>query len=546
MPSPYTLSTRNEVVLDGFPYKWVPFQNFFDPNVPGYPLYRIHVKEGDERAFGVPMTKSVNRKNGDGTCELSIDILANCDLDNLDTDLKGRFVEGLRERLGLSEALSETDLLDCCFYPDGTEGRRHGKWRKMIELVFPRLQKYYGNLLPCGQFYSRTYGLFRLVSTWNVPGGEKQELIMTSNLLKTAGKQVDCAEGEPINMFLLPTYEEVLTGDLDDFPEFRQVKEAIEDFGDRLLTHEHTVGNTSFSLLDRDTYVPINAEKWNSAMEDVDRDSRETLIQLKEDMNRNYQRPFILFVYLYNALRGLDYSRIRREEYAEIYRDRPRTIYPKVLGMVLQQAFANYDCIPVDTWVETFFKTLLATPPDEIPESGRELGKFERFVWYTSQLRKTNQPMFDEVLHCIKTGVLHSKSMCMREANPLSCYLCALSRERCSTYEEIKTSSVAIVDRSSLSTRSGEDKMLLETPAKRIADPDRELYLEENFFDSEELRSTDYIVLSRGGQAQASYKPVRRDKQKWRRTDDMSPFTTHIPLSEGVMTVSNIVNSEVP
>ncbi|KXA88641.1 hypothetical protein AKJ62_04755 [candidate division MSBL1 archaeon SCGC-AAA259D14] len=126
----------------------------------------------------------------------------------------------------------------------------------------------------------------------------------------------------------------------------------------------------------------------------------------------------------------------------------------------------NFEVIPVDTWVETFFKYLLGTSPNEIPQSGRKLGRFERFVWNASQLRNTNQPLFDDIIHCIKTGVLHSENMHMREPNPLSCHLCALSREGCPVFEKIESGKVAVVDRSTVGTEDEEDRILLKNPCQ--------------------------------------------------------------------------------
>lgn len=541
MPPAFTLSSRSQVVLEEFPYKWVPMLNFFDSDVPGFPLQRIHVNSDGTRLFGVPVSRSVDSINGDGTCTLNIDVITNRDLDLVDPDLRDAFSDELEERLGFSEALSIDAVKNCCQNPDGTRDDRHHTWEKMVDIIFPRLQYYFGDRLRCGQFYSRTYGLFRLVSTWNVPGGEKQEIIMTSNLLKTVGRDIENERGEPINLYLLPTYEEILEDELDDFPKFRKLKEAVEDFGDQYLTRSYPVGDSTVYLLDPDTYVPTNAEKWDNVMETVDKENRELLVQLKEDMNRMYQRPFVLILYLYNAFQGLNFSDFSREEYAQIYRDSPRTMYPKVLGMILQQAFGNYECIPVDTWVETFFVTILDTPANEIPESGSELGKFERFVWETAQLRKTNQPLFDEIVHCIKTGIMHSKSMHMREPNPLSCNLCALSSEGCPTYRGISDRSVTTIERDRLTNTEGHNRIKLSTPAKNIDNPDRELYIDEDHFGSAGLSNIDFIVVTDGGQAVASFSPTRGDHRRWKMTDDMSPFTTHIPLEEGIASVSDIV-----
>jgi hypothetical protein len=380
------------------------------------------------------------------------------------------------------------------------------------------------------------------VSTWNVPGGEKQEIIMTSNLMKTVGERVDSEQGEAINLQIVPTYEEIVNDEIEGFPAFQRLKEAVEDYGDQYLTRRYSTENSTIHLLGDEFDVPMRAHIWEDAMESVDAENRELLVQLKEDMNRMYQRPFVLIVYLYNVFQGLDFSELTRSDYAEIYRSRPRTMYPKVLGMILQQAFGNYETIPVDTWVKTFFETVLETEGDDIPESGSELGKFERFVWEISQLRKTNQPLFDDIVHCIKTGVMYAESMQMRNPNPLSCNLCALSDEGCPTYESTADSQVAVVERSRFVTDDGPNRIEFDTSSRKISDEHGELYLDESELD--DRTSLEFVVISVGGEALASYSPTRRDRNRWKRTDDMSAFTTHISLDEGVHSMRSIVESD--
>lgn len=269
----------------------------------------------------------------------------------------------------------------------------------------------------------------------------------------------------------------------------------------------------------------------------------EILTQLKEDMNRMYQRPYVLMVYLYNIFQGLNFGEFSQSENSKIYQDQPRGVYPKVLGMVLQQAFSQYECIPVDTWVKTFFKILLGVEESNIPESGRNLGKFERFVWNVAQLRKTNQPLFDDIVHCIKTGIMHSSNMKMRKPNPLSCYLCELSQEGCPVYQDIREKKVAIIDRDSCTSESDGNQINLHMPAKKVNDYIPDLYPKENYFEFSDVRNIDFIVLSSDGEAIASYIPARKDKTKWKRTDEMSPFTTYISLEEGILEVGDIVGS---
>ena len=501
MNGDFTLSTQCTIQISDFPLKWAPLINFFDSDVPGFPLSRVHIKKNGNRLFGVPMTWSIVDRNGDGTCTLAIVVVVNRHLDEVGSELRTAFVEQMKERLGFSERLSKSQIKECCQNPDGTTDDRHAKWKTMVDLIFPRLQKYFGPWIRCGQFYSKTYGIFRLVSTWNVPGGKKQEIIMTSNLLKTAGEPVTDDADTPINLHLLPTQDEIRQNELDGFPGFRQVRKAVIEFGDRYLTWKYETGNNNFYLLDPDTPVPLNNDTWTDLVGNLKKENEDVLVQFKEDMNRMYQRAFVLVVYLYNSIKGTRFGQFEVEDYSNIYDDKPRSLYPKVLGMILQQAFGNYNAIPVDTWVDTFFSTLLETPSGEIPTSGSQLGKFERFIWETAQLRKTNQPFFDNILHCIKTGILHSKSMYMRKPNPLACNLCSLSKEGCSTFDGIRESKVAVVDRSNLNQTGGANTIELATPKKKTEQPDKLLHLDINHLEAGALGGIDFIIVKNSGRA---------------------------------------------
>lgn len=541
MPKDFTLTARCSIQIDDFPYKWTPLLSFFNSDVPAFPLHRMHIKRDDERLFGVPVTWRAGEKQPNGSCDLEVDVLSNMPFEEVSDSTQTAFEDELRERLGISEALTREDILNCCQNPDGTVDERHKGWREMVDIIFPRLKHYYGDRIRCGRFYSRTYGLFRLVSTWNVMGGEKQEIIMTSNLLDTVGHRVESDRGETINFHLVPTYNEILNDELGGFPEFRSVKTAVVEFGDKYLKNEYEAADNTVYLLDDGVDVPRNAETWRDKIDEMTPTNRKVLVQLKEDLNRNWQRPFVLIQYLYNVFREVNFNDFTIDDYMAILDRGSRNMYPKVLAMVLQQAFGNYDCIPVDRWVSEFFETLLDTPKSEIPRSGTTMGKFERFVWETAQIRKTNQPLFKDIVHCIKTGVMYSEGKQMRNPNPLSCNLCELSDEGCPSYGEISDREVAVIDRDRFETTNGPNRIEFDTPARKISDGDGELYLENSEFELGQLARINFVIVTNSGQALASYSPTRQDHRRWRRTDDMSAFTTHIQLEEGIHNVGDIV-----
>jgi hypothetical protein len=528
----FSLRHEGEVSIPGFPSKWVPLLDFFDPELPGFPLKSIHFVHDGRRVFGVPISQSVEGRNGE-ECTLKIHVLSNTDLS---AGLNELFRNELMERLGLSEAMTLERLKDCCRFPDGRRTERHRKWEKIVELVFPRLERYYGSKIPCGQFYPELYGIVRFVAAWNTPGGRKQEYIMISNVLQTIGRRIDNhPAGECLNLWLLPTYDEVLAGRCDDFENFLRFRRALMEYGDKHLTEEFRLQNQTMHLLDSGKGVPNNERAWDTLMEPLGREAHQIITQIKEDFNRNYQRPFVFLTYFYNLFKGFDFRKLTLQDYAGIYEDPPRGIYPKVLGCFLQQAFKRYDCIPVDTWVTSFFEELFQTPPEEIPTSGNNLGMFERFIWNSAQLRKTNQPFFNDILFCVKTGILHSDSQNNRKPNPLSCSLCSMRRD-CPTYRDISGKSVFVIDQERLGEHM-ENSINLTKPKMGIDVP------MNHYFSSDEipegvLRNLSFIITTRRGTAREIYVPLNVSRTRWILTDDMSSFSANKSITGGVHSVS--------
>lgn len=71
----FSLVKEDTLTIDGFPFRWVPLPNFFDPELPGFPLYRVHFFLDGRRIFGIPVTCSLRQQSGEN-CELEIHVLS--------------------------------------------------------------------------------------------------------------------------------------------------------------------------------------------------------------------------------------------------------------------------------------------------------------------------------------------------------------------------------------------------------------------------------------------------------------------------------------
>jgi hypothetical protein len=374
---------------------------------------------------------------------------------------------------------------------------------------------------------------------------------MMNNLLTTIGKPVENRVGlEGLNLTLLPTYDEVIAGQFGAFPNFVKLRDAILEYGDAHFTEEYTVGQFQLHILDESKNVPGGQkarQSWDSLISVVSEDTRRLLTQIKEDFNRNYQRPFVLFTFLYNIFKGLDFSRWTLEDYSKVVEDEPRGFSPKVLGCFLQQSFGKYECIPIDIWVRSFFEEVLQTRKEEIIHSGTNLGCFERFIWNTVQLRKTNQPFFNDVLFCIKTGVLHSTDIVNRKANPLSCKLCRFREAGCPVFNDIKQESVLIIKKSRTSDQNTNfahvvtlrrPKMDVEIRREIFFDQDR---LEADRFPPEKLQEAYFIItVSDAGVPDEVYALSDRKKGRWDLVDNMSAFSVGRRYDEGMHVIEEL------
>lgn len=114
----------------------------------------------------------------------------------------------------------------------------------------------------------------------------------------------------------------------------------------------------------------------------------------------------------------------------------------KVIACFLQQGFEKEEIIPVDTWIETFYKYPLGinNKPDFF-DSFDMLGKLERVIWLASQSNKTNMKNFFDILWCQRYGTNGNREY--RGVNPLACSLCNLSAT-CVGLSKIKNEGVLI------------------------------------------------------------------------------------------------------
>jgi hypothetical protein len=266
------------------------------------------------------------------------------------------------------------------------------------------------------------------------------------------GVRIQSSTNIPSNdFFLLPTIQELTdTRDmLSSFPSFSRLVDIAGEF-QRHYCDEIAISGMRLSKFRNPARGKFNTEK---------------LKQIFNSQNFTFQnRPFaeecfnafdkgpgrtVLFLMMLDDIRNrrLDPKALTREQCGSIYDSlKGASTYqsPKVIQIYSQQSFGNTAAMPIDTWIDTFFKWPLVVYDTErtkrnyskIFSLSQNLGKTERLLWVTAQARKVHSSACDDAVWCIKKSKTADEP---RGANPLACNICRDSvRYACPAYQKIK------------------------------------------------------------------------------------------------------------
>jgi len=466
------------------------------------PMFYVHLPPDRhrDRLYGCAISIAPGKPAGEDMREFEIALALN---EEPPQESYQALKDEIENRIGLSQAVTISEMR-----------KKFSEQKEMVELaelLWPRLRAYYGDMLPYGRLYDQVFGILRFACSFNTIGGRQQEYIMLSNLLARLGEKARVNPSIGLRSFrLLPHYSDFGSGKWREFTTFSHNMKAIEEFGKSRLTEKVTVAGHTYNVLGHKFQAPQTNDKWTKLVSGLSSPTQRVLTDIKEDLNRNFMRPLVLLTPLYNLVLGFPFHKVTG---ADFYAAEARAIYPKIHAAFLQQAFGQEDSIPVDMWIGTFYRELLQIEDSRIPTLCKGLGKYERLVWLAAKLRKTNQPEFDDILFCIKTGVMRSEerttgSIVPRTANPVSCALCAW-RPKCPRYRSLGNEEVAVGD---------------EKPTAKLAV-------------SKYVRRG--LVSGNTGPREVYVKA----RNRWKKVDDMSAYAatpTSTPLQPGVFSFDTV------
>ncbi|WP_268544018.1 hypothetical protein [Candidatus Nitrosotenuis cloacae] len=569
------ISYEHCYTIDDVPLQWTQGFETFYPDLANFPICYVHFKTESERIYGFPVGVSFSNARR-GKCSATITFLCNKKQSEPEGDVERKIKEQISDRFGVTNPLTITDLDTC------TDNDIMKQFLKEVWNVASRL---FGDSYPYGKLYDEMYSIVRFVAAWAPKTGRQSEMRALYNFQSMFGEKIT-VEGEWkfLDFFLIPTYREVQSKTLQDFPRFQEMFRALEKIWPRhwkrkgvyrIKCDKHGLAKyPKYTQEDADSAVAAKKTSkihtgctftiesdieicaadrgWGDNIDEFDKEyaksweadgtitanERKILNRLVSAFNRHPGRT-TFFVWSLMSILHKPYQAFDKDYYGRFYKlaENPniRGVAPKVVGCFLQQGFGHEEIIPVDTWVESFHKGPLGIDSKfDFFKEFKHLGKIERMIWKVSQAKKTNADPLMNVLWCIRFG--ETGNHVIRYANPLSCYVCDFHTRGCPGFEKIKNKKILIKEEANvnvedITTRNGTD-------GRKIAD--------QPTVDSFYRETCDFVCLTESGKPRKIFK---ENKGRIQLVDEFSASritnTSTVP-QDRVLTVSDLFDALGP
>lgn len=434
---------ENDIELVEIPIQWIPKIELFYPDLPNFPTGYVHLKSNSQRIYGFPISVSFVLKDRNAIPKITF--LCNKDLSK-NPELKQLVKNELEERIGLSGKISKSDLISFC------KGNR--QYEKFFANLFDYMKISFGDFIPYGRFYEEHYSMVRFVSAWQPKTGRQSEMRMLYNFLSIFGEKIP-VEGKWsfFDFFLIPTYSDIKNETLGDFSKYSLLYTTLQKIKPVYFKNYCTLEGETKKIhymdkswpQDRDSFrnkVILKLEEKNI----LKSNEGHSLGRLVDAFNRHGWRAAFYSWIILNT-KDDDYNDWTKEYFTKFYLSKKGVgISEKVISCFVQQGFRNSEVIPVDTWIESFYKGALGIEEKkDFFNAFDNLGKIERVIWAVSQAKKTNIKTYFNMLWCIRYGDTGNNEL--RGANPIACYECLLA-ENCPHFNKIKPENVMLLDRS--------------------------------------------------------------------------------------------------
>lgn len=414
----FVLNNEIKIKIENIPIQWIPKIELFYPDLPQFPIIYINSFNNNERILAFPVTVSYEIFND--YCNATFLLLSNQSQQSLNIDF---IKHELENRIGISDKISEQDMIDCC--------NGNADYESFILDLWKYIKISYGDYIPYGKYYDEMFSIVRFISAWQPKTGRQSEMRMLYNFLSIFGERAILpSKWKHLEIYILPNIIDVESNDLTEFDSFSILNNTIRKIFEKYFTKIVTIDSIEFYSMKK--AWPRNKNDFIKTVSSplffegyLSENEKYTAERLVDAFNRHPWRA----AYFISSYMNLDknYSNWSKDFFVKFYTNGSKLIgySEKAMACFLQQGFLNTEAIPIDTWIETFYKYPLGIN-DNIDFFNRfsNIGKLERLIWLSSQSNKTNMKTFFDVLWCQRYGTTRNSQL--RGINPIACYSCKL------------------------------------------------------------------------------------------------------------------------
>lgn len=415
----FNLKYECEITIPDLPIQWIPKIELYYPDLPQFPIMYIHFVLNNKRIIACPVSVSYKIKND--KCDAVFFVLIN---ENPSQNILLGIYNEISHRVGFINRITKQTIIDCC--------KGNSLYENLLCNLWQYIEKSYGSSIPYGRFYEEIYSIPRFVAAWQPKTGRQSEMRMLYNFMSTFGEEVVFpANWSHLEYYVLPIYEDVRNQNYTSFPTFTKLRSAIIKLFNLDFTNTVTISGVDFKVMpkawkqNKDDFITNVTGKYYSAGQLTEED-KYYIEKLVDAFNRHAWRA-AYFISAFLTIEFSDYKFWSKQFFKEYYDLGPKLkgYSEKVVACFLQQGFGNEEIIPIDTWIETFYRFPLGiTSRAQFYDDFNMLGKLERVIWLASQSNKTNMKNFFDILWCQRYGTIGNGEL--RGINPLACSLCKL------------------------------------------------------------------------------------------------------------------------
>ncbi|TDT71559.1 hypothetical protein EV215_0937 [Hypnocyclicus thermotrophus] len=414
----FKLTNEIKIVINHIPLPWIPKIELYYPDLPQFPIIYINTYVNKQRILACPV--AVSYQIEENSCNAIFTVLTNVESNELTNE---KIKLELSERIGYSEKISKSDVIECC---NGNE-----QYIALFTDLWEYIQFSYGEFVPYGKFYEEIFSIIRFVAAWQPKTGRQSEMRMLYNFMSAFGEKVVMPKKwSHLEFYAIPNLYDVSNSCFLQFPKFSTLKSAMNKLFDEYFIKNININGIEFKVMEhawkqnKDSFISNVTDPMFSRgiLSEEEKLYAETLV---DAFNRHAWRA----AYFISAFMNIknNYSMWTKKFFMDFYKNgnKLKGYSEKVIACFLQQGFLNPEVIPIDTWVKTFYEFPLGINTNtQFFNEFSNLGKLERIIWLSSQSNKTNMKTFFDILWCQRYGTIGNGEL--RGINPIACYSCQL------------------------------------------------------------------------------------------------------------------------